>query len=77
MFRFRVRRFLKKISAATAEQVAYRFKKPLDEVKRVLEEMEARGEVKSVKIYGITFYFVDPEAAREVILGSISPDGEN
>jgi hypothetical protein len=67
-------KFVRKVGAVLAEQVAHYFEMPVEEARRLLDELVERGELRAVEIAGLKFYFVDPKEAAEVILGSIKPD---
>jgi len=67
-------KFVRKVGAVLAEQVAHYFGMPVEEARRLLDELVERGELRAVEIAGLKFYFVDPKEAAEVILGSIKPD---
>jgi transcriptional regulator, ArsR family len=69
-----VLKFVRKVGAVLAEQVAHYFGMPVEEARRLLDELVERGELRAVEIAGLKFYFVDPKEAAEVILGSIKPD---
>jgi hypothetical protein len=69
-----VLKFVRKVGAVLAEQVAHYFGIPVEEARRLLDELVERGELRAVEIAGLKFYFVDPKEAAEVILGSIKPD---
>ena len=72
--RRRVIKFVRKVGAVLAEQVAHYFGMPVEEARRLLDELVEKGEVRAVEIAGLKFYFVDPKEAADVILGSIKPD---
>jgi len=67
-------KFVRKVGAVLAEQVAHYFRMPVEEARRLLDELVEKGELRAVEIAGLKFYFVDPQGAAEVILGSIKPD---
>jgi hypothetical protein len=67
-------KFVRKVGAVLAEQVAHYFGMPVEEARRLLDELVERGELRAVEIAGLKFYFVDPREAAEVILGSIKLD---
>jgi len=67
-------KFVKKVGAVMGEQVAHYFGVPVEEARRLLDELVERGDLRAVEIAGLKFYFVDPKEAAEVILGSIKPD---
>ncbi len=69
-----VLKFVRKVGAVLAEQVAHYFGMPVEEARRLLDELVEKGELRAVEIAGLKFYFVDPKEAAEVILGSIKPD---
>jgi len=65
-------KFVRKVGAVLAEQVAHYFRVPVVEARHLLDELVEKGELRAVEIAGL--YFVDPQEAAEVILGSIKPD---
>jgi hypothetical protein len=67
-------KFVRKVGAVLAEQVAHYFGMPVEEARRLLDELVEKGELRAVEIAGLKFYFVDPKEAAEVILGSVKPD---
>lgn len=67
-------KFVRRVGAVLAEQVAHYFGMPVEETRRLLDELVEKGELRAVEIAGLKFYFVDPKEAAEVILGSIKPD---
>jgi len=69
-----VLKFVRRVGAVLAEQVAHYFGMPVEEARRLLDELVEKGELRAVEIAGLKFYFVDPKEAAEVILGSIKPD---
>jgi hypothetical protein len=62
------------VGAVLAEQVVHYFGMPVEEARRLLDELVKKGELRAVEIAGLKFYFADPKEAAEVILGSIKPD---
>jgi DeoR/GlpR family transcriptional regulator of sugar metabolism len=67
-------KFVRRVGAVLAEQVAHYFVMPVEEARRLLDELVEKGELRAVEIAGLKFYFVDPKEVAEVILGSIKPD---
>jgi CRP-like cAMP-binding protein len=72
--RRKVLKFVRRVGAVLAEQVAHYFGIPVEETRRLLDELVEKGELRAVEIAGLKFYFVNPKEAAEVILGSIKPD---
>ncbi len=66
--------FVRKLGPVLPEQAAHYFGMPAEEARRHLDELVEKGELRTVEIAGMKFYFVDPKEAAEVILGSIKPD---
>jgi aryl-alcohol dehydrogenase-like predicted oxidoreductase len=54
--------------------VAHYFGMPVEETRRLLDELVEKGKLRAVEIAGLKFYFVNPKEVAEVILGSIKPD---
>lgn len=74
MRRRAVLKFVKRVGAVLAEQVAYCFGVPVEEARRLLDELVEKEELRAVEVAGLRFHFVDSKEAAEVILGSIRPD---
>lgn len=65
---------IEKMGAATLSQIVKATGKGWGAVQWHLYVLEREGRVKSVRIGPFTYYFVNPRAAAEVILASVTPD---
>lgn len=65
---------IEKMGAATLSQIVKATGKGWGAVQWHLYVLEREGRVKSVRIGPFTYYFVNPRAATEVILASVTPD---
>ncbi len=66
---------VEKMGAATLSQIVKATGRGWSAVQWHLYVLEREGRVKSVRIGPFTYYFVNPKAAAEVILASVTPDG--
>ncbi len=66
---------IEKMGAATLSQIVKATGRGWGAVQWHLYVLEREGRVKSVRIGPFTYYFVNPKAAAEVILASVTPDG--
>ncbi len=66
---------VEKMGAATLSQIVKATGRGWGAVQWHLYVLEREGRVKSVRIGPFTYYFVNPKAAADVILASVSPDG--
>jgi DNA-binding transcriptional ArsR family regulator len=65
---------VEKMGAATLSQIVKATGRRWGAVQWHLYVLEREGRVKSVRIGPFTYYFVNPKAAAEVILASVTPD---
>jgi DNA-binding transcriptional ArsR family regulator len=65
---------VEKMGAATLSQIVKATGRSWGAVQWHLYVLEREGRVKSVRIGPFTYYFVNPRAAAEVILASVTPD---
>jgi DNA-binding transcriptional ArsR family regulator len=65
---------IEKMGAATLSQIVKATGRGWGAVQWHLYVLEREGRVKSVRIGPFTYYFVNPKAAAEVILASVTPD---
>jgi DNA-binding transcriptional ArsR family regulator len=65
---------IEKMGAATLSQIVKATGRSWGAVQWHLYVLEREGRVKSVRIGPFTYYFVNPRAAAEVILASVTPD---
>jgi hypothetical protein len=65
---------IEKMGAATLSQIVKATGRGWGAVQWHLYVLEREGRLKSVRIGPFTYYFVNPRAAAEVILASVSPD---
>jgi DNA-binding transcriptional ArsR family regulator len=65
---------VEKMGAATLSQIAKATGRGWGAVQWHLYVLEREGRVKSVRIGPFTYYFVNPRAAADVILSSVTPD---
>ncbi len=66
---------IEKMGAATLSQIVKATGRGWGAVQWHLYVLEREGRVKSVRIGPFTYYFINPKAAAEVILASVTPDG--
>jgi len=65
---------VEKMGAATLSQIVKATGRSWGAVQWHLYVLEREGRVKSVRIGPFTYYFVNPRAAADVILASVTPD---
>ena len=68
---------VEKMGAATLSQIVKATGRGWGAVQWHLYVLEREGRLKSVRIGPFTYYFVNPRAAAEVILTSVTPDSLN